>query len=321
MPSSSPRLASPLSRHALAATSSSSSRIMDLDAEDSKSQQEPQSKKVKNRKNKKKSDPPPQDVRVRAKVQVVPEHLGKIAPVVGYFPTGFDPVKSPVSTGFRVYQNMTLRKRLQLVVSPAGSPVEFVGTSYSGEAAAGYRAMYALGVFDKETHTLKVVPIAANKIFRLEPKVKGLEAADNEPASSTIEELTQEEKARQTTAMVGTKRDNEKNKNWLALQQGQEPNSQEKLDVKMKNVAKKKALGDTDAHVFRNIPPYDTSADTPQKAYVLDKIILKGEWGYLEYIYNILHMGEADFSAYPNFVRNRMQKLRNIPVHKAFLLT
>ncbi|KAK7281278.1 hypothetical protein RIF29_09109 [Crotalaria pallida] len=47
-------------------------------------------------------------------------------------------------------------------------------------------------------------------IFRLEPKVKGLEAADKEPASSAIEELTQEEKARQTTAMFGTKRDNKK---------------------------------------------------------------------------------------------------------------
>ncbi|OIV97280.1 hypothetical protein TanjilG_07032 [Lupinus angustifolius] len=286
---------------------------MDSETEDAKSHLETPSKKVKNKKNKKKSDPgPSQHVTVQTKVQVVPEHPNKTAPIVGYFPSGFDPVKTSVSTGFQVYRNRTMNKRLELVVSPAGSPVEFVGTSYSGEAAAGYRAMYALGVFDKETQTLKVVPIAANKIFRLEPKVKGLGAADKEPANSTIEELTPAEKARQTTAMFGTKRDIEKVKKRMALQQDQEPDSPKNADGKKKDVVNKKALASIDANVFRNIPPYDTTADTPQKAYVLDKIILKGEWDYLDDIYNTLHVGEADFSAYPIFVHNRIQRLRNI---------
>ncbi|XP_061361965.1 uncharacterized protein LOC133305742 [Gastrolobium bilobum] len=297
---------------------------MDSEAEDTKSQLEPLPKKNKNKKNKKKKDSPPEPVpvpvQVRAKVQVVHEHPHKTPPIVGYFPSGFDPVNSSAngsdSTGFQVYRNRNMTKRLQLVVSPAGSPVEFVGTSYSGEAGAAHRAMYALGVFDKEAQTLKVVPIAANKIFRLEPKVKALEVADKEPVNSTMEELTPQlkaVKARQTTALWGTKKEIEKAKKKLALKQDDDPDAQKNLDVKMKNVVvNKKALESTEALVSRNIPPYDTSATTPQEAYILDQIILKGEWDYLEDIYNILHGEEADFKAYPTFVCNRIERLKKI---------
>lgn len=148
---------------------------MDSDAEDTKSQVEnaerpkglePITKKAKK---KKKKEPPP----VQAEVQILHDHPEKIPPIVGYFPSGFDPQKNlnnesesgSHSTSIRVYRNKKMAKRLQLVVSPNGSPVDFVGTSYSGEAAAGQRCMYALGVFDKETQTLKVVPIAANKVI------------------------------------------------------------------------------------------------------------------------------------------------------------
>lgn len=105
-------------------------------------------------------------------------------------------------------------------------------------------------------------------------------------------------------------------KKKLALRQDEDPDSQRNLDVKMKSVTvNKKALESTESHVSRNIPPYDASATTPQEAYILDKIILKGEWDYLEDIYNNLQRGEeADFSAYPTFVRNRIERLRKIKV-------
>lgn len=144
---------------------------MDSDAEDTKSQVEntehplglePLTKKAKK---KKKRERPP----VQAKVRVLNDHPEKIPPIVGYFPSGFDPQKNldddSESTNIKVYRNKKMPKRLQLVVSPNGSPVDFVGTSYSGEATAGQKCMYALGVFDKETHSLKVVPIAANKVI------------------------------------------------------------------------------------------------------------------------------------------------------------
>lgn len=285
---------------------------MDSDTEDRMSKLP---KKEKHKKSKKKKEVPPQTDQIEVDVEVVHEHPNKTPPVVGYFPSGFDPLKDHAGApDFQVYRHRNLPKRMQLVVSPAGSAVEFVGTSYAGEATAGHRAMYAIGVLDKEAQTLKIVPIAGNKIFRLEPKVKGMGAADSEPAHSTLEEMTPQQKLAETTAIWGTKRDMEKAKRKLALKQDEDPDTQRNLDVKMKHViVNKKALESTEAHVSRNIPPYDASATTPQEAYVLDKIILKGEWDYLVDIYNNLHLGEeADFNAYPTFVRNRIGRLRKI---------
>lgn len=55
---------------------------------------------------------------------------------------------------------------MQPVVSPGESNVDFVGSSHVGESEShqGY-CTYALGVFDKETQTLKIVPIASNKVL------------------------------------------------------------------------------------------------------------------------------------------------------------
>ncbi|RHN73430.1 putative RNA polymerase I associated factor, A49 [Medicago truncatula] len=117
---------------------------------------------------------------VQAKIEVVSSDPSKMPPFIGYFTSGFDPVKSSSGTDVQVYRNKVMHKRTELVVSPAGSSVEFVGTSYEGEAVAAARnpATYMLGVFDKESQTLKIVPIGGNKIFRLEPRVKGVEYKD-----------------------------------------------------------------------------------------------------------------------------------------------
>jgi DNA-directed RNA polymerase I subunit RPA49 len=129
---------------------------------------EPQSKKKRKSKRKIDTEPVHEPViePVKVKVEVVPMDPNKMAPFVGYFPSGFDPVKqsSSGSTAIQVYRNKHMHKRTELVVCPTGCSVEFVGTSYVGEASAGHRSMYALGVFDKEAQTLKVMHIGANKV-------------------------------------------------------------------------------------------------------------------------------------------------------------
>lgn len=138
---------------------------MDSDTDSPKSKTP---RKEKNKKNKKKKDVPPQPDRIEVAVEVVREHPNKTAPVVGYFPSGFDPVKNHASgsgpSEFQLYRHRNMSKRMQLVVRPPGTSVEFVGTSFSGEAAAGHRTMFALGLLDKEAGTLKIVPIAGNKV-------------------------------------------------------------------------------------------------------------------------------------------------------------
>ncbi|KAI5445987.1 DNA-directed RNA polymerase I subunit rpa49 [Lathyrus oleraceus] len=278
-------------------------------------------KSTKKAKNKKKVDnePQPEPVHepVQVKVEVLRSDPEKMPPFVGYFPSGYDPVKqSSRATDVQVYRNQFMSKRTELVVSPAGSSVEFVGTSYAGEATA-HRGMYALGVFDKEAQTLKVVRIGANKIFRLEPRVRGLEYKEPLPSAAPVEEMSQDQwraKSRLTDAAFGTKRHNDMRNKFDEIRKDEEPEAKKNLDEKMKNVEVKGiALANTEAHVTRHIPPYNTSATTPQEAYVLDKIILSLEWNHLQDIYYLLPKGEeADFSGYPTFVRNRIDRLKKI---------
>lgn len=98
-------------------------------------------------------------------------------------------------------------------------------------------------------------------------------------------------------------------------QEGDDPETKRNLEGKMKNVVvNKEALEGTNAQTTRNIPSYNASATTPQEAYPLDKIILKGEWSFLEDLY-VLLQAESEISAnYPSFVRNRMYKLQDIQV-------
>lgn len=106
--------------------------------------------------------------RVEVEMEVLSETIDRIAPIVGYFPSGYDPhnATSAAAAGpsIRVFRNQKHSSRLELVVSPQDSNVEFVGTSYSGEAAGARLCTYTLGVLDKETQTLKIVPIAANNV-------------------------------------------------------------------------------------------------------------------------------------------------------------
>ncbi|TKY59596.1 DNA-directed RNA polymerase [Spatholobus suberectus] len=129
---------------------------MDSETEDTKS------KLPKKEKNEKKKDVQRQPDQIEVEIEAMHEHLNKTPPVVGYFPSGFDLLKNRSDGSgpfdFQVYWHRNMPKRLQLVVRTAGSSVEFVGTSYSGKAEAGHRAMYALGVLDKEARTLKIVP-------------------------------------------------------------------------------------------------------------------------------------------------------------------
>lgn len=101
-----------------------------------------------------------------------------------------------------------------------------------------------------------------------------------------------------------------------ALNLGDDPEAQNFLESKLNKVnVKTSALESTSSIVARNIPPYDASAATPGEVYPLEKIIEKGEWNFLEDIYWLLQEETgAATDAYPVFVRNRLDKLRDIKV-------
>ncbi|XP_057514521.1 DNA-directed RNA polymerase I subunit rpa49 [Actinidia eriantha] len=266
---------------------------------------------------------------IDVKIETISEHANKISPLVGYFPSSFDPLRhhqvaaeeEPPQTEVRVFRHEKRISRLQLVVSPNGSQVDFVGTNYSGEATAPQLCTYALGVLDKQSQTLKIVPIASNKIFRLEPRVGGPDLSNKEPSKEepTVEEEPAAEKRkadkiRDLTLMYSTKKTINQAKKRESLQQKEDPETQADLDKKLEGVKiNKEALESASSHSARNIPPHDSSAITPQMAYPLDKIIFSGEWDYLSDIIELLQFGaELASNDYPSFVCNRLHRLEHI---------
>lgn len=110
---------------------------------------------------------------MHVKIQAIGEIPDKkTPPIVGYFPSGYDPVNDsePQSnSSVEVYRSASSRNpknpRMQVVVGARRPGVNFVGTNYSGEATTPQLCNYMLGVLDKETRVLKMVPIAANRVM------------------------------------------------------------------------------------------------------------------------------------------------------------
>ncbi|KAI7985080.1 DNA-directed RNA polymerase I subunit rpa49 [Camellia lanceoleosa] len=271
----------------------------------------------KREKKKKKMKKKKENIHVK-KIETFSEHPDKIAPLVGYFPSGFDPLKEESSTQeqpkVRVFRHENRTKRLQLVVSPNGSQVNFVGTNYSGEATAPQLCNYALGVLDKESQTLKIVPIASNKIFRLEPIVAGSDSYEKEPSKEELRVEERADKIRELKRMYSTLKSVKQDKKRQTLYRKENPETQEELDRKIEGIKiNKEALESVGSHNARNVPPHDTSATTPQMAYPVDMIIFAGEWDYLGDILELLHVGaEVAPNVYPSFVYNRFHKLERI---------
>ncbi|KAL3528602.1 hypothetical protein ACH5RR_007924 [Cinchona calisaya] len=261
---------------------------------------------------------------IDVKIETLGENPDKISPFLGYFPSGYDPLRrrsseEAAAAEVKVYKNKKRSNRLQLVVSPNDGPqLDFVGTNYSGEATAAQLCTYGLGVLDKSTQTLKIVPIAANKIFRLEPRVGGSALPENETPETLKHELTAEEKAgkmRELTLMYSSKKTIRQTQKLDSLRQREDSVTQQDLDRKLESIKiNKEALDVAETTTnARNIPPHDLAATTPQTAYPLNKIIFNGEWDYLLDILELSQAGaEVKPSTYPSFVCSRVYKLADI---------
>ncbi|CAN1218224.1 DNA-directed RNA polymerase I subunit rpa49 [Linum perenne] len=280
---------------------------------------------------------PPQTMTV--KVELIHERPNRTSPVVGYFPSGYNPHYNGGDDGdqsmlptVNLYKNVQrvkfdtgaeekslIRKgpeKLELVVNPEGSKIDFVGTSYKGEASNAQLATYALGVLDKDTSTLKIMPVAANKIFRLEPILRGHAIAADEDLPTEDVELTAQQKAankRKQLASYSTKKSVARDKKRHNLTQGLDEEPHPELGDKIESIpVNKEATVSTAMDFDRNIPPHNASATIPKEAYPLEKIIDNREWDFLKDIEWILQSGEVIDSAYPIFVRNRIHKLKAV---------
>lgn len=97
----------------------------------------------------------------------------------------------------------------------------------------------------------------------------------------------------------------------MQRRQKEDPSAQEELNQILEETpVDKSALISSTLDTSRSIPPYDLSATTPEKAYLLDKIISKGEWEYVKDILELLQAGkEIKSDVYPSFVCNRLYRV------------
>ncbi|KAL5204983.1 hypothetical protein ABZP36_009854 [Zizania latifolia] len=244
------------------------------------------------------------------------------APVVAYFPTGYDPLAAAAAAAIggepprsRLFRHTRHPTFLELVVGAPGGGPDFVGRSYAGEAAVPQLSSYALGVLDKASGTLKIVPIAANKILRLEPQFEGQQPAHSQhseavgAAGSSAEDT--ELKMQDITQAFGTQKDKDKDKKWKLLnEQRNDPSAF--LDLDLGNPETNVDADASQATIIRNIPPYDPAADTSEKAYLFDEIIPKRIRPHLMDIVGYLESGEFSSKGYGSFVSNRVKKLQEL---------
>ncbi|KAL3814041.1 hypothetical protein ACJIZ3_015309 [Penstemon smallii] len=248
---------------------------------------------------------------LEVKIHSIAENEHKTSPILGYIPSG-----SEVSTDstIKLYKAMDspnpAQSRMQLVVAPIGSQLNFVGTNYSGEAATPTQSVYAFGVFDKEKRILYMFPIAAKRIFRLDPKLLG---ESSEPQHDEISKEEKADKRKNLPNMYTTTKNMRLCEKREILRKTEDPGSLEGLKQIKKNMKALEASASTANP--QNIPPYNLDATAPDMVYALDKIILKGEWDYLLDIFELVEAGvEVNCDDYPSFVCNRVSKLRDVKV-------
>ncbi|CAO2144774.1 unnamed protein product [Urochloa humidicola] len=317
------------------------SPMADLETVDTPDPASPSTKKKKHSKKRKVTDDAPTDAAAAAAEAEAEASLSvtvdasltggrtaaATAPAVAYFPTGYDPLAAAAAEEDKPAPNARLFRHekhptwVDLVVkSPSGGP-DFVGRSYAGEAATPQLCEYALGVLDKASGTLRVVPIAANKILRLEPHLEVQRPAHSQHSEIASEAGSvagiDEMKVQDLTMMYGTKMDRDKDNKWKSLnEQRNDPSAYEDIDIGTSNI---NTNDNQEPVIIRNIPPYDPTADTSEKAYLLDEIIPKNMRRHLLEIVDHFESGQISSKGYGSFVSNCVQKLQELQIKRDLL--
>lgn len=99
---------------------------------------------------------------------------------------------------------------------------------------------------------------------------------------------------------------------WRSLnEQRNDPSAYEDIDLGTSNIH---ANDGRESVIVRNIPPYDPTAATSEKAYLLDEIIPKNMRQHLLEILDHFESGQISSKGYSSFVSNRVQKLQELEV-------
>ena len=101
---------------------------------------------------------------------------------------------------------------------------------------------------------------------------------------------------------------------WRSLnEQRNDPSAFEDIDLGVSETAAN-TIDSQEPVLTRNIPPYDPTADTSEKAYLLDEIIPKSMRQHLLQIIDHFESGEFSSKGYGTFISKRVHKLNELQV-------
>ncbi|KAI3855116.1 hypothetical protein MKX03_018510, partial [Papaver bracteatum] len=121
---------------------------------------------------------------------------------------------------------------------------------------------------------------------------------------------------------LGTKKAKKQVKEKARMNRKEDEETQKQMGEKIKKlkVLANATAGD-DSEPARNIPYHDTTAETPERAYPIEKIISKGENEILQKaLHYLFYTEKIALEAFPIFVRNRIQKMKEIEVELGIFL-
>ncbi|KAL8120449.1 uncharacterized protein LOC141724755 isoform X4 [Apium graveolens] len=216
------------------------------------------------------------------KIQTLIKQSENISPIVGCCPTCFHPLKESLVHKVQEYENTKFESLSQ----------------------------------KQEPVSEKDLEKSLEQNMKLESLSQKQDPILNKDLEKSLEQNTKLEFLSQKQDPISNKvlkKSLEQNAKLESLSQKQDPMSNKDLEKSLGQVKEKtKALKANGNTSFRNIPFYDKSASTPDKAYPLEKIIEKEEWDCLGDLLNFPPGAKLTPDAYPIFVCNRVQKLEDI---------
>ncbi|KAL8120446.1 uncharacterized protein LOC141724755 isoform X3 [Apium graveolens] len=241
------------------------------------------------------------------KIQTLIKQSENISPIVGCCPTCFHPLKESLVHKVQEYENTKFES-----LSQKQEPVSEKDLEKSLE-----QNMKLESLSQKQDPILnKDLEKSLEQNTKLEFLSQKQDPISNKVLKKSLEQNTKLESLSQKQDPITNKdleKSLEQNAKLESLSQKQDPMSNKDLEKSLGQVKEKtKALKANGNTSFRNIPFYDKSASTPDKAYPLEKIIEKEEWDCLGDLLNFPPGAKLTPDAYPIFVCNRVQKLEDI---------
>eukprot|EP00850_Spirogloea_muscicola_P010074 SM000058S18504 [mRNA] locus=s58:194614:197149:- [translate_table: standard] len=227
----------------------------------------------------------------------------------------------------------------------AGDGVDYVGSNFRGDAAQWQPCQLALAAFDAQRRTLDLLPLAGDKVMRMEPRVRGVDYGDR-----ALDDVgpQDEAEARGRGQRGGHPLPQAPHAHQLLwLQQEQAPGlcrassvqaeALERAKVPGEAIAAPQAVGGflqeavqaeglltrvqaeeaLNAKLVRNIPPHDLQATSPEDAYPLHQLIPHHIWDGLKVVGLVAAAHKPEkaerfrrLGTYPPYLLDRVHRLK-----------